>query len=399
MIFYSIKSLKTYEKVIFVLLFLFFLVISIIRGNSINETTDFYVFWLAGKNYYAGNQMYLLQNGQLQFLYPPFAAMLFGVLAIFPLKIAAISFSILNVFLVLACFYYSKIIIERLLKIEINNLVLILTFIFTINYHISNLNLVQVNLVLFFFTLLFLKYYLQSNYFLAGLFLAVAISFKVTPVIFLPWLFIRGNFKTSVYTLVSLSFLVIVPLLFRGVNTGIEDLKLFFETMVKYAPEGAPEGYSSSRSLKSALSNYLINNHSINESIKQLIINYVPILLGLTYIAWLIIQNIKKIPINYFELSGTYLIILLTSAVTGDAHMVALTFPVMGLLAIGLHDQNKKYKYLVLALGIIFISPIGETLSYILLFKICVYTLNMLIIYLLNIYFSFKSPIQQESGY
>ncbi len=378
-------KLNFLEKTIYLSLLLTLILLAVLRGNAMHTDTDFHVFWYAGKNFYAGYQLYLLPNINLQYLYPPFAASLFGIFALMPFKLAAITFSMFNVVLWFTCFYESKKIIERLLKVEISNTILLLTFLFTINFHIANLNLVQVNLVLYLFTLLFIKYYLENKFVMAGIFLAAAICFKVTPIIFLSWLFIRGNFRTFSYTLISIIVFLLFPLFIRGVKVGMNDLSLFYETMVNSISTGSPEAYSSSRSLGTAISNYFLTLNLGDNNYKEMAVKYLPVLLGFIYLIWLFVLRVRRVNYSFFEFAGTYLIIFLTSAVTADAHMVAISLPIMGLLSYATYLKNKVYQYMVIAICFAFILPIGKSISEFLLLRLCIYTLALLALYVVII--------------
>src|SRR3954470_17638715 len=73
------------------------LVLSIRQGMSQQVGHDFHVFWQAGKDFASGHPLYRdYLPGARQFKYPPFAAFLFQVLALVPLPIAAVFFSLLN---------------------------------------------------------------------------------------------------------------------------------------------------------------------------------------------------------------------------------------------------------------------------------------------------------------
>src|SRR2546421_10556447 len=65
-------------------------VIAVDRGKGQAVGGDFHVFWQAGRNFASGAPLY---HGDLpgarRYINPPFAAMVFQLLAVFPLSIAA----------------------------------------------------------------------------------------------------------------------------------------------------------------------------------------------------------------------------------------------------------------------------------------------------------------------
>ncbi len=58
-----------------------FCILSIIVGRDISLQADFTVFWQAGKNYINGVSLYSRIGGAERYIYPPFAAMCFQLLA------------------------------------------------------------------------------------------------------------------------------------------------------------------------------------------------------------------------------------------------------------------------------------------------------------------------------
>src|SRR5687767_5000964 len=71
--------------------------LSLEQGLGERVGNDFQVFWQAGRNFATGHPLYHdYLPGARQFKYPPFAAMVFQPLAVFPLQVAAVLFSLLN---------------------------------------------------------------------------------------------------------------------------------------------------------------------------------------------------------------------------------------------------------------------------------------------------------------
>ena len=84
------------------------------RASRQRIGTDFHVFWQAGYDFAHGLPLYQRLPGARKFIYPPFAAQLFQVLAIFPLKTAAWLFYVASVGLVLVAVRLSRNILQRL---------------------------------------------------------------------------------------------------------------------------------------------------------------------------------------------------------------------------------------------------------------------------------------------
>ena len=389
-IFKGFKELKTYEKIIVLLVLLFFITIAVLRTIHIRSESDFYVFWSAGRKFYTGKQLYFWPIVDLQFLYPPFAAFIFGIIAIFPFKLGAILFSVTNILLWILNIYYTKVILEKLLNIRINKYQLFFTFIFTINFYLATVNLVQVNFFLYFITLNFLYQYIKKNYVWAGFFLAMSIAFKVTPVVFLGLLFLRGNIKSFIYSIAFLLIFFAIPIHVRGFSVGINDLKLFYKTLSDIIPATDLAEYSGSRSLRTLLSNYFIHSTVITGQLKANIINLTPLIFGFTYVVCLALLRLLRKPFSVFEIAATYVVILICSSVTSDAHMVTLAFAMMLLFTIFWNREKNLPRWFMLLIGIVFISPIGRPLSNFLLYRVNIYTLNMILIFVILMVMSFR---------
>lgn len=391
------NSLTVLEKVVLLVLFVALTVMAVLRGIHVGvERTDIHVFWRAGHHFYAGEEMYNLRGVYLQYLYPPFAAMLFGILSIFPLKVASVLLSVFNVVLWFACFYLTKRILEEVFRIKVSMLVLALTFAFTINFYLSNLNLVQVNLIVFYLSLLFVYNYLKGKYLMATFFLAFAICFKVTPIIFVSWLFFRGRFKPLMYVIAWIFVLMGLPMILRGFATGVEDVRQLLVALSRNMDTSFPGEYNSGRAISNAINNYFITFKVVNDELKALLLSIIPVFFGVVYVFWLIVLRVKKIAIGVFEFSGTFLIILLCSATTGDAHMVTMAFPIMTLLAVGFGSNNTGFKYFAIGVTALYISPIGA-LSPFLLHKLNLFTLLMFIMYFAAMHLSFKKDTSVKS--
>ena len=387
------QKLPAFFRYLFLVFFLAFTVVSIIRALGKGEVSDFHVFWLAGKNFYQFNELYLLEDQVRQFLYPPFAAAVFGVLALFPFKIAAILFSILNMALWLVCLLLCKHIIEYLAQVELSPLVVLLSLFFSLEIYINNLNLLQVNLLLFCLVLLFIYHYLRQNYLLAAVFIAAAICIKVTPVVFLGWLFFRGKvFRCFLYSLLALLMFTALPIFIRGIELGVYDLQQFMKTISQEIPQMnlESESYTHNRSLRGMLSNYLIQISFLSDQVKESIISLSSFALGLLYLGWLVILRIRRIKISAFEFAGTFIAILLCSAVTGTAHMVTLLFPFLALLSAAFASGSRRNVFYVLFLCSMFILPVGNAFDHLLLERINVFGIAMILGLIASVVLSFK---------
>lgn len=400
---YSFHSLNTLKqiwkdsgnlfKTCFLIVLGFLLFVCVYRALDKAPGSDFYVFFHAGEQLLKGEQLYFWSDQDRQFLYPPFAAFIFSILSVFPFKVAAVIFSVFN----LALWFYTLLLADKVISqftgISASVKLLVLGFLFSYNFYFNNLIFLQVNLILYLFTLLFLSYYQQKKYLLASIFLAAAISFKVTPVVFLGWLFFRGHQKAFFFTIgFTMLFFLVFPFL-RGYENGVNDIHQFFQTLSEQSKQISGE-LSRNKSLHGFINNILTIFDIRHQTIK--IINYIIIAsFALSYVIWVLYLRFRKITITPIEFAGTYVIILLISSFTRDAHMVTLSFPFLVLLLISHESKSMKFIYQITILsGITFwfgnkdIFP--EAWTDIFYYYLNVPALIMIVLYILCLTLSIK---------
>src|SRR6476646_2070752 len=88
--------------------------LSVIQGRHQHVGQDFHVFWQAGRNFTTGHPLYHDSlPGARPLKYPPFAALVFQVLGLFPLQVAAALVSLLNLVLWAVAVRLTREILER----------------------------------------------------------------------------------------------------------------------------------------------------------------------------------------------------------------------------------------------------------------------------------------------
>src|SRR6476659_4046626 len=111
---------------------------------------DFHVFWQAGRNFATGAPLYHDSlPGARPLKYPPFAAMVFVPLALFPLRVAGVVMSLLNLALWVAAVWLTCEILRRTGPPGRLRLALGLGFILSAQYFLDNFHHVQMNEVTF----------------------------------------------------------------------------------------------------------------------------------------------------------------------------------------------------------------------------------------------------------
>ena len=164
------------------------------RASQQRIGTDFHVFWQAGHDFAHGLPLYQRLPGARLFIYPPFAAQVFQVLSLFPLKLAAWLFYVASVCLVVVAVGLSRGIVRQLDPTWASTtLPLVLAVVFSANFILNNLNMLQVNLLIFVLCLLGVRAFAQQREVAGSGWLVAATAIKLTPVFFVPWVLIRGT--------------------------------------------------------------------------------------------------------------------------------------------------------------------------------------------------------------
>ena len=144
------------------------------------------MFWQAGRNVLTGAPLYHdLLPGARPFLYPPFAAMAFAVLAVLPLPLAAGIFSFLNLSLIPLTASLSRRIVARVSPDRPpTRLALLLAVVLSLQFFLNNFNLVQVNALIFLLILVGIDAHLRGHDLVAAGSVVAAAAIKITPVFF-----------------------------------------------------------------------------------------------------------------------------------------------------------------------------------------------------------------------
>lgn len=375
-----LRPYPLYIRLLFLIIAIGLLVLSVDRALGKGPGSDFYVFWLAGKQFLNGEPLYQWNDQPRDFLYPPFSALLFTVFGALQFQVAAVTQGVLNWLLWFATIALSGLLVQKTdLTGSFRPWMLLLAFLLTFPFYLGNLNLLQINAFLLLLVLMSFYSYLLNRDDWAGGFLAGAIILKVTPIIFLAWALIRGRLRFFLYSLAFLGLFTTLPLALRGFETGIQDLKLFIATLQGQVPDpAANKGFTNNKSLIGMLLNY----HNLWHAFPPFIISCMPYLLGGAYLLFLTWFRWKNHPFTLLEWGGTFLTILLLSAVTRTAHLVPLSFVFLTLLFYG-HQQGHKAAIVIICLiGALYVlsgrDVLGEQLYEFMVQQVNLFTLGIL---------------------
>ncbi len=222
---YKQKILSFFEKnklLLIVVLTLIFLGICLFR--SMSGSNDFDTYYAAGKSIWEGRGLYYqgeyyeIKEGVGPFLYSPIAGIFFSLFCWLPMSFATIFWFFI---IALSAFYTINICISSLTlsKVSIKDLtkrnwLLVALMIMII---LDNLLMMQINFVVL--ALIMLSFFFAENKkpISSGVVMSLAILFKMTPLIFLPYFLITNQRRVILSTIGGgILFTLLIPTLIFG---------------------------------------------------------------------------------------------------------------------------------------------------------------------------------------
>jgi alpha-1,2-mannosyltransferase len=306
--------------------------LSVIQGRHERVGQDFHVFWQAGRNFTTGHPLYHDSlPGARPLKYPPFAALVFQVLGLFPLQVAAALFSLLNLALWVVAVRLTREILERSLPDrERGYLPLGLATVLTAQFFLDNFHHVQVNELVFVLVLLGVREYLRGHDWRAAGSIVAATAIKITPIFFVAWLVIRGRRRAALAVLVVSLACVLVPLLLRGPRTGAAELAEYYRVFLAGHQHGEIDSYAAGQNVAALVSRMMrpgtYRYLPESEAVAQRVYHVLWVGLLLVFLAKLVLLARRRAPISAFEVSLAFLAALLLSPITFTTHLVSLLF-------------------------------------------------------------------------
>jgi alpha-1,2-mannosyltransferase len=306
--------------------------LSAVQGRHEHIGQDFHVFWQAGRNFTTGHPLYHDSlPGARPLKYPPFAALVFQLLGLFPLQVAAALFSLLNLALWVAAVRLTWEILERSLPDrQPGHLPLVLATVFTAQFFLDNFHHVQVNELVFVLVLLGIREYLRGHDWRAAASIVAATAIKLTPIFFVAWLVIRGRRRAALAVPAVALACVLVPLLLRGPRTGAAELVEYYHVFLEGHQHGEVDSYSAgqnvaalvSRMMRPGAYRYLPESEQIAQQAYHMLWGGVL----LVFLSKLVLLARRRALVSAFELSLAFLAALLLSPITFTTHLVSLLF-------------------------------------------------------------------------
>ena len=299
---------------------------------------DFHVFWQAGWNVAHGAPLYHgYLPGARQFKYPPFAALMFTPLALFPLPVAGVLFSLLNLGLWVVAVFLTRDILARTFPDRNRSPVpLVLAVILSAQFVLDNFHHVQVNEITFVLALLGVRAYLRGQDLRAALTIVAATALKITPIFFAAWLVIRGRRRAALAVFPIALACLLVPMLVRGPSSGAAELVEYYHTFLEGHQHGEVGSYTAGQNIAALVSRMTRPPESPESASFQ----YLPLSEGaaqklyvafwaavlLVFLARLVLLRLRCAPVSAFEVAMIFLTAMLLSPITFLAHLVPLLF-------------------------------------------------------------------------
>jgi hypothetical protein len=313
-------------------------VLSIRQGMHQHVGHDFHVFWQAGRDFATGHPLYHdYLPGARPLKYPPFAAFVFQLLAIFPLQVAAALFSLLNLGLwVLSVFLTRDIVARTFPQRNPAPWPLIVAVALSAQFFLDNFHHVQMNEVILVLVLLGIRACLVGMNLRAAGYLVTAMAIKITPIFFVSWLVVRGSRRTALTVPLLAAGCILVPLLLRGPATGTAELVEYYHSFLEGHQHVKIDSYTADQNLAALVSRMSrpVQNAqhltymylSLSQDTAQLVYRVLWVTVLLLFLAKLAVLRLRGSPVSALELSMVFLASLLLSPITFTAHLVGLLF-------------------------------------------------------------------------
>lgn len=202
----------------FLIASLLLILISIIEANGYG---DFYIFLSASKDLIEHKNIYTINyNNYYHYFYDLSFALILYPLTFLPVYFAKLIWLLFNSFLLIRIWK----LIRAYLPIDAftkkgEKVFTLLSFVFVLRVLHANLHLAQLTIFILYLTLEAIhQIQVKKRNYLGGFLLAWGICIKLMPIVFIPYLLFRAEWKATVYTIINGLIILFIPVLFIGVD-------------------------------------------------------------------------------------------------------------------------------------------------------------------------------------
>jgi hypothetical protein len=352
-------------------------VLSVLEANSQRSGTDFHARWIFGRWFWSGEPLYVDVPGvRGPNLYPPFAAMLFQLHALLPLKVAAGIFYFCNLLLIPVSVRLTKDIFDTLWPVQpVNRWALPIAIVLSAQFFLNNLNLNQVNLAVFALCLYGVRAYLRQQDWRAAAALVGATAIKVVPIFLVAWLVVRGRRRAALAVLPLGLACVALPILERGQRMGVRDLTDYYHQVRGFGEGRVVQRYTN-QNLAAAVYRLMrppaptepterdYRVFTASEETARAIYAAGALLVVAAFLGTLLWLRVNAAPLTVFELSAAFLAGHLLSAMTWKAHLVTLLFVNYAFLSLRPRGLTWVILALMAIVGLTGRDLVGDTLHH-----------------------------------
>jgi hypothetical protein len=294
---------------------------------------DFQIYWQAGYDFAHGLPIYHPLPMARRFNYPPFAAQLFQLFGILPLRLAAWLFYLTNVVLLIVVLRISGHLVHGADQSSPRSLApLVLALLCSGVFVFDNLSHGQINLLILVLCLLGIQAFTLGREVAAGGWLMGAAAVKLTPVFFLLWAMVRGSRRT-ILAIIGFGVLCLaLPMAQRGWEQGVADLSAYYQGFLQKFAAGHVITDERNQNLTAMIYRAAVPEPGGYAYLPGLapaapVINRA---LAATILAVLLIHlfklRIARQPVTLLEIAAVFLASHLLSGITWKAHLVSLLF-------------------------------------------------------------------------
>ncbi|TGL02059.1 glycosyltransferase family 87 protein [Leptospira levettii] len=416
-----LEPMERQGKWILTVLFLFLLVTSVNRSHQKSDFLDYYHAserWATGDNLYRFDVAFdlqskiktaedlfrpenlplllALQNETATYIYPPVFSFLLIPITYLSEPNAALTFEILSwislLILVYLLFQNKELNLQRT---KFPYLILILTILFNFRFIESHIQNNQVGILLI---LLVLVSILVKNHFLGGFLLALAVSIKITPLVFLFVFVYEKKYSRIFWFLIGLVLWNVLPLVYHWDYTIQMSKEWMTEILGNALNNPLLRSWKNNQSLSSTLAKYFVSGADfINQPTYGLpLLNLSVSVLKLIQLVFIFVYGIpllilwRKPNQKWTIISLLFLISALFSGISWIHSYIICLVPVYFILnkVFSTQMETKELYFLILVLCLPIFSHrtfVGQKVeSFLSMFSILFYSTSLLYFYIVR---------------
>ncbi len=343
-----ITSMKSSRVIFIKILLLGAVLLSLsvfLRSATLDLYPDYNTYYYGTVNLINTDNPYITTESMFAaFIYPPFSLIFFTPFTLFPYSVSENVFTFFSI----TCFFASIVILFKIFEIRILNIFGLVLIILLLNFFPVKftLGMGQINNIILLLITLFLYFYLKTKDELAGIFLSIALSLKIFPILLIAFLIRSKRWKIIFSIILSIIALYTISYFYVGHTTFF----YFFETTLPSIIGSQADAYYNQSF--SAFLNRAIDN--------PLLTRFILIISGIILFSTSIIAILKqKNADTFLELlciSNLIILNLIFNSIAWQHHYVWTIIPLLAtLFYIKQNRINMKY-VTILALSFLLIA-------------------------------------------